>query len=456
MHESIGYGYRNRQNRHSEKLRQAVRDRTSELENAHEELLKKNSELSTLLSVSRSLLKSRDINELIDKALHGAINLVPSDFGALFIVEPGKGGIELASFYNIEKMPANVLPQASRQLHFSFEELTFPIDNPRINELINLSTVSDIANSGKDYSYEDGISKEIKGALTVLLRGVDGLLGFLVVINKKDGGYTEEDARFLLAFSNEAAVTIENFKMHSFLVEKEKEVQMQRRLAIIGEMSAQIAHEIRNPLQKILTGVEYLRDYCEPANKTVMDVVSNGVSSINEVITKMVDYGKIASLNPQDIEINNMVEGIISSVRSRLNSTNIELVKEFPEKVILSLDPSKFRQAILNIIENAIDAMPKGGTLKISMRYLCEGKNTLCTVITQYSALEIKISDTGTGMTKETLEKLFTPFYTTKINGSGLGMAMVKKIVDLHKGEISINSKKGTGTEVTIKVPVKS
>ncbi|MBI4745139.1 MAG: HAMP domain-containing histidine kinase, partial [Deltaproteobacteria bacterium] len=71
------------------------------------------------------------------------------------------------------------------------------------------------------------------------------------------------------------------------------------------------------------------------------------------------------------------------------------------------------------------------------------------------SRLEIKISDTGTGMDKEVMEKLFIPFYTTKVNGSGLGMAMVKKIVDLHKGEVSINSKIGSGTAVTIRVPMK-
>ena len=108
-------------------------------------------------------------------------------------------------------------------------------------------------------------------------------------------------------------------------------------------------------------------------------------------------------------------------------------------------------------MDNAIDAMPTGGNLKFSMRFLCEERNlsskTLCTFINPSSRLEIKISDTGTGMGKEAMEKLFTPFYTTKVRGSGLGMAMVKKIVDLHKGEISINSKIGSGTEVTIRIP---
>ena len=93
--------------------------------------------------------------------------------------------------------------------------------------------------------------------LAALLRGMDGVLGFIILINKSEGKFTDEDARFLLAFSNEAAVIIENFGDSLFLGGKRRRGQDNRRLAIIGEMSAQIAHEIRNPLQKILTGVEY-------------------------------------------------------------------------------------------------------------------------------------------------------------------------------------------------------
>ena len=457
-HRSIGYGYRNRQNLHSEKVKRAVKDRTRELENA-QELLRRNAELSTLLKVSRTLLKSYDINDLLEKALQGAIALVPSKAGALFLIDPEKKIIELASFYNIGKLPVNALPQTSTQLHFDFDNFPFPIEDPRLKALSNLSAVSDLLKSDRDYSYKNGLSEEIHGILTVLLCGIDGVLGFVILINKSEGEFTDEDARLLLAFSNEAAVIIENFRIHSSLVEKEREVQTQRRLAIIGEMSAQIAHEIRNPLQKILTGVEFLRDYCEPGNETVIDVVSKGVSSINQVISKMVEYGRTTSLNLQEIDINNMVEGIISGIRSRLNSANIKLTKDFPDKGRVELDPVRFRHALQNIMDNAIDAMPNGGNLKVSMRFLCEDKNlpskTLCTVINPSSRLEIKISDTGTGMDKEAIEKLFTPFYTTKVSGSGLGMAMVKKIVDLHKGEVSINSKRGSGTEVTISIPMK-
>src|SRR4030067_3873754 len=108
-HRSIGYGYRNRQNLHSEKVKRAVKDRTGELENA-QELLRRNAELSTLLKVSRTLLKSYDINDLLEQALQGAIALVPSKAGALFLIDPEKKIIELPSFYNIEKLPIKALP----------------------------------------------------------------------------------------------------------------------------------------------------------------------------------------------------------------------------------------------------------------------------------------------------------------------------------------------------------
>lgn len=453
------YGYRNRYLKYSEKLKRDMKNRTRELELAHEELLRKNAELSTLLSVSRSLLKSGDINELLDKILHGAVTLVPSEAGILFLINPEKSIIEVASFHNIEALSTKALPQASKQLHFGFDDFSFPVEDPWLQSLSNLSTVSDLLNSGRYYHYENGLSEEINGMLTVLLRGMDGVLGFIILINRFDGKFTDEEANFLLAFSNEAAVTLENFRIHSSLVEKEKEIQMQRRLALIGEMSAQIAHEIRNPLQKILTGVEYLRDYCDPKDKTVVGVVSSGVSSINNIISKMVEYGNNTSLNLQSFDVNDMIEDILSNIKNRSNSSGIEITKDLPEKIKVVMDPVRFQQALRNIIDNAVDAMPNGGRLKVSMRFLCEEKKKpskiSCKVINSSSRLEIKISDTGTGMDKSAMGKLFTPFYTTKVSGSGLGMAMVKKIIDLHKGEILVDSKSGGGTEVVIRVPMK-
>ncbi|MEK7850491.1 MAG: ATP-binding protein, partial [Deltaproteobacteria bacterium] len=443
-HEMTEYSYRNRNPKYSEKLKRAVKKRGKELELAHEELLKKNAELSTLLAVTRSLLKSRDINELLGKAIEGALTLIPSEAGALLLINPDSGLIELASFHNIESLPIPDLPHMPKQLHFGFDDRYISMDDPKIKPLARLLSISNLLNSDRDYNYENGISGGIRNILSGLLSGMDGISGVIYVINKVEGDYTEEDARFLLAFSNEAAIAIENLKIHSTLLEKEKEVQRQRRLATLGEMSAQIAHEIRNPLQKILTGVEYLRDYCEVKDSSVVDIVSKGVSSINLIISKMVEYGKPAALDLQDVDIPDMLEEILSGSRDRLSLFKIAVSRDFPEKAKVVLDPIRFKQGIQNVIDNAVDAMREGGRLTLSMRYICEENErpskVACKPVSPSSMLEIKVSDTGVGMDKEGVSKLFTPFYTTKVNGSGLGMAMVKKIADLHKGEVFVKS----------------
>ncbi len=457
-HEMTEYSYRNRNPKYSEKLKRTVKKRGKELELAHEELLKKNAELSTLLAVTRSLLKSRDINELLGKAIEGALTLIPSEAGALLLINPDSGLIELASFHNIESLPIPDLPHMPKQLHFGFDDRYISMDDPKIKPLARLLSISNLLNSDRDYNYENGISGGIRNILSGLLSGMDGISGVIYVINKVEGDYTEEDARFLLAFSNEAAIAIENLKIHSTLLEKEKEVQRQRRLATLGEMSAQIAHEIRNPLQKILTGVEYLRDYCEVKDSSVVDIVSKGVSSINLIISKMVEYGKPAALDLQDVDILDMLEEILSGSRDRLSLFKIAVSRDFPEKAKVVLDPIRFKQGIQNVIDNAVDAMREGGRLTLSMRYICEENErpskVACKPVSPSSMLEIKVSDTGVGMDKEGVSKLFTPFYTTKVNGSGLGMAMVKKIADLHKGEVFVKSEVGAGTEVTIRVPI--
>lgn len=450
------YGYRNRYLRYSEKLKRAMKNRTKELEEAHADLLRQNDELLNLLTVSRSLLKSKDIHELLDKTVSGAVTLIPSEAGVLLLTNPDSGLIEIASFHNIESIKTGDMHGPSGQLHFNFDDSFISLDDPKIKSITNLLALSNLLNSDRYYSYENAVSDGVRNILTVLLTGMDRTLGVIYLINKIDGDYTEGDARFLLAFSNESAVTVENFRIHASLLEKEKEVQMQRRLATIGEMSAQIAHEIRNPLQKILTGVEILRDYCEPGNKSVIDVVTNGVSSINKIISKMVEFGRNTSLNLKSVDINEIVEDVLSGVRPRLAS--IEVVRDFPEKGKLEVDPVRLRQALQNIIDNAIEAMPDGGRMKVSMRFLCgetkKPSKKVCTEIVPTPKLEIKVSDSGKGMDTEAMGKLFTPFYTTKVNGSGLGMAMVKKIVDLHKGEVSVNSKTGEGTEVIIRLPI--
>lgn len=450
------YGYQNRYLRYSEKLKRAMKNRTKELEEAHAELLRKNNELSILLTVSRSLLKSKDIHELLDKTVRGAVTMVPSEAGVLLLTNPDSGLIELASFHNIESLLIGDVHQPSGQLHFGFDDSFISRDDPKIKSITSLLALSNLLNSDRYYDYENCMPGGVRNILTVLLSGMDRVLGVIYLINRLYGDYTEEDAGFLLAFANEAAVTIENLKIHASLLEKEKEVQVQRRLATIGEMSAQIAHEIRNPLQKILTGVEYIRDYCEPGNKNVIDVVTNGVSSINKIISKMVEFGRNTSLSLKSVDINEIVEDVLSGSKPRLAS--IEVVRDFPDKGKLEVDPVRLRQALQNIIDNAIDAMPGGGRMKVSMRFLCGDENRpskrVCTEIVPPPKLEIKVSDSGKGMDTEAIGKLFTPFYTTKFNGSGLGMAMVKKIVDLHKGEISVNSQAGAGTEVTIRLPL--
>lgn len=455
-HITTEYGYRKRNMKYSEKLKRVMKNKTRELEEAHAELLQKHSELSTLLTVSRSLLKSRDMNELLDKTIAGAVTMVPSEAGILLLTAPESGHIELASYHNIESLKIDNTCHPFCQLHFSFDDFFLSADNPKIKSIINPLSLSTLLNSNLEYDFENGMTGGIRNIMSAIVNGMDRVLGVIYLINKIDGDYADDDGRFLLAFSNEAAVTIENLKIHSSLLEREKEIQVQRRLATIGEMSAQIAHEIRNPLQKILTGVEYLRDYCEPDNDTVINVIRNGVSSINRIISKMVEFGSNTSLNIRSVDIKETVEDVINSVRSRLNF--IEVVRDIPEKLMVEVDPVRFRQVLQNVIDNAIDAMPDGGKIKVSVRLLC-GEEKMPSRTTSKDkvlvpVLDIRITDTGRGMDSEGIGKLFTPFYTTKINGSGLGMAMVKKIIDLHKGEVSVNSKAGVGTEIAIRVPM--
>jgi PAS domain S-box-containing protein len=220
----------------------------------------------------------------------------------------------------------------------------------------------------------------------------------------------------------------------------QEQVELRERLTALGEMSAGIAHELRNPMA-VITGYLALvaKKSAAPEQKIIKDVVAE-INGMNRIIDDLLTFARPASLNRVRINIKELVEGCVMNVlQAKGNDGGTTTVLDLPD-VAVSLDEVLMRQALTNLVQNAVEAMPDGGTMTIRGR-------------SSSRELALSVQDTGSGIPRDTLKKIYLPFFTTKDTGVGLGLALVHKIVLSHGGRIDVQSGEGQGTTFTVILP---
>jgi len=216
------------------------------------------------------------------------------------------------------------------------------------------------------------------------------------------------------------------------------------RLATIGELAAMVGHDLRNPLTGIMGAAYYLKTKHSPElgakGKEMLETIENAITYSNKIVNDLLEYSRDLKLELEEGTPKIMLENALSLLKV---PEKIKIVDATEDKPTVKADIEKMRRVFVNLIKNALDAMPEGGTLTVKSREV-NGK------------LEIAFKDTGTGMSKETLRKLEggVPLFTTKAKGMGFGVPICKRIAEAHGGKLSVESKIGKGTTVTITVPV--
>ena len=218
-----------------------------------------------------------------------------------------------------------------------------------------------------------------------------------------------------------------------------------------------VVHEVKNPLGGIQGFAELLdRDLEErDPRKRLVQKIMEGVETLNRIVKSLLDYTKPVKLNPRQVEMVGFVDEVINffDMDASQKKANIRMVKSYPkDELLCRLDTEQFRQILLNLLHNAVEAMPDGGKITVELSRETQSPDVACKA--RDKKVVLKISDTGIGMSQETLSKLFTPFFTTKERGTGLGLSTVKKIVEAHRGDIQVESKLEKGTTVKVRLPM--
>jgi len=226
----------------------------------------------------------------------------------------------------------------------------------------------------------------------------------------------------------------------------EEKLRQSERLASLGQMSAVVAHEIRNPLSSIKGFARYLEGRFDDGTdeKHFAQTIEQEAERLNHVVTDLLDFSKPIALNLADVDLGSVITDVERLTANDLKSARIELVKHIPEKpIVCSGDRNLLVQVILNLVLNALDAIGENGRIDITV-----SKDT--------NELVLEIKDSGPGIPEDQQKQLFEPFFTTKQNGSGLGLAIARKIMTEHGGRIEVASGPGEGTAFHICLPVQS
>jgi len=236
------------------------------------------------------------------------------------------------------------------------------------------------------------------------------------------------------------------------LKESQERLLKSERLAAIGELAAMVGHDLRNPLQAITNAAYIMRTFYEslPAEAKerivpqdapkMLQIIRDEVAYANNIVSNLQDFAGVREPDFQDTDLNSVIHNALSKVKIPGNiKVMVRLDKTVPR---LKIDPAQMRRVYVNLITNAVQAMPEGGKLTITSRR-------------KGDYIEVGVQDTGVGIPKQNMKKIFTPLFTTKAKGVGLGLPICKNLVEAHGGSIEVESEVGKGATFTIRLPIR-
>jgi signal transduction histidine kinase len=227
--------------------------------------------------------------------------------------------------------------------------------------------------------------------------------------------------------------------------EIESELELSRRMAAIGRLTSGVGHEVKNPINAIVVHLELLKSKLGNSSAPAvrhLEVIDAEIHRLDRVVQMLVDFTRPVELQLREQDLRSVIDDVLALAAAELSTHNITLVSQMPANPLLAnFDADLLKQAALNVIQNGAQSMPEGGTLEVIL-----GEDRKFAVL--------RISDQGSGIADEIKGKIFDLYFTTKSGGSGIGLAMTYRILQLHHGSIEVQSKPGRGTEFLLRIPL--
>jgi signal transduction histidine kinase/HAMP domain-containing protein len=403
-----------------------------------------NGELFILHTAGLDFMESLDRATLLAKIAAHAEDLVRADTIAISMVNRSDGMLTYLGVFGSKSK--------------AIKERELPMESGGIyNWFVSYGTPLLIQDAQDDFRLDSDLMRSIgiKSMIIVPLWSSNTLSGLLTAINKKGAAsFDKHDLRLFTVFSSLVAAALQNSALYNDLKEKIKELNTAQeqlvhstRMATIGELSASVAHEINNPLTSVLGYTTHLLKTVQlpEAPGRILRIMEQEILRVRKFIRNLLDFArhKPSWMQPADIalplrEATALVQGIA-------RTASVAIHEDYPPApVTVNMDHNEMKQVFLNIVNNAIQAMPQGGELRIRLGSVDEHESV------------VEFSDTGVGIAPENIDKIFRPFFTTKNNGdgTGLGLSISHRIVYNHGGRIETESEAGKGAVFRVFLPL--
>jgi signal transduction histidine kinase/DNA-binding NarL/FixJ family response regulator len=413
----------------------------------HEETQERLRHTETLLAVSQDSSATLELNEILRRTTRAMVRALGADTGGAWLLsEDGSRFVPIVGYH------------VPKELLGALESATLKSLDPRVSDWRRVEGPVYSSNSQEDPRFDHPIARMLphKSVLIQPMRWKgESVGGFALAWLKEHHRFTSDELRLAEAIALQAAVASENSRLYE--AEKQQVAELKRtqaqliqstKLAAIGELAANIAHEINNPLTSVLGFASYLAEQVPPGQpwREELDLIQEEAGRARDIVRDLLHFSRQREFIPQITDLNVVLEQTLAMVRRQGALDSITLQEDYaPGLAPVEIDVPRIKQVFLNLINNAVYVMrDRGGSLTI--RSSASG-----------DMVQVEVIDTGTGIAPEHMHRIFEPFFTTKpeVSGTGLGLSVSLGIVESHGGVIEVQSELGKGSTFTVKLPAK-
>jgi signal transduction histidine kinase len=394
----------------------------------------------TLGTFSKAMVSILDLQSLSKRIVETITQTMGVGKATLFLWNEEKVGYSLFELKNIKVIPSTSLLSKNDPLPHYLQKIGEIIVREELAKGANISEINDVIKKMSLLEAEVSIPLISKEQLI-------GMINLGYKFNKDI--YSHEDIELLNTLANQTAIAIENARLYEDLKRSKSYIRRADRLASLGTLTAGLAHEIRNPLVAIKTLTQLLPERLddEEFRNQFLQIAAGEVDRISSLVSELLEFARPSDPKLELEDINAVLDGMILLVSTETKKRQINIIKNYAADLPpIQIDREQIKQVFLNILLNGIEATPENGKIIVQTRsFLKPGGDTY---------IQVEFTDTGCGISKDYIEDIFNPFFTTKSSGSGLGLSISNQIIQDHRGYIDVESQLDKGSSFFINLPV--
>src|ERR1017187_59674 len=397
----------------------------------------------SLASVSRTINSTLNLDEALQVITREACLLMQARMCSLMMLDESREWLDLRASYGAGEAYIN--------------KPRLAVGDSLLGVVVRRKKPMQVANVQESSRYQHVEVARREGLVSLLsvpLIFAGRAIGTLSIYTGRPHSFSNEEISILSALAGLSAIAIEKARLYERVVDVEEQLRQNEKLSALGLLAAEVAHEIRNPLtvMKLLYHSLDLKFPDGDLRAKDARIIDAKIDHLNKIVEQILAFARTTEPKLAPVNLNELVDELGLLVRHKLGNQNIRLVRQLQSDLpVVMGDAPQLEQAFLNLILNAAEAMPDGGTLTVESKAIrLPRSNPRATHVT------VEFKDTGGGMSKEVQERAFTAVLsTTKAKGTGLGLAIVGRIIETHHGKVRIKSQIGSGTTIRITLPVK-